>query len=399
VKPRERTLAALHFEEPDLLPIFELAIAPRISKSLLGRTPLYSNEPLILKLVSDGVPRRKIEDQIVKDVCDLFHHRLKHDVIAAGMSESSAGSGVPGMVKGYDTFLALNAQSVRALEDSRWEIDGRRFRHIPETNLMMPEPQIAASPENVEEYLATHSQSKDCISEADLYQEKSLIESLGDSVAILGGIGELGTFHTWEINHLLRWLYTHPTIVRKLVEYDAIRSIENAKVKLEIGIDICFLDCDWGTSHGPFMSPRHFKEIWLPALKSVVDAVHKRGGFVIAHSDGDIMPLLEDIVDSGMDGLHSIQASAGMDIARIKRDFGDRISLWGNIDIAYPLTLGTVHETAEATRKCIDAASRGGGHVLCSSNSISQNVKLDNYLAMVSTARSYGKYPISRTAG
>ena len=238
------------------LPIFELTIAPAVSTNILGRTPVYSNEPLILKLLSERVAWRKIEDQIVRDVCDLFYRGLKHDVIAVGMSESSAGAGLPGMFKGYGTFLALNARSVKPLDGSRWEIDGVRFHYVPETNLMMPDPQIVMSPESVEEYIDMNSGSQEDIPESDLYQESRLIEELGEKVAILGGIGDLGTFHTWEINHILHWLYTHPTIVKKLIEYDALRCIRVAEAKIDMGIDVCFLDCDWGPSHGPFMSPR-----------------------------------------------------------------------------------------------------------------------------------------------
>lgn len=396
MNPRERALTALHLEEPDKVPIFEFAIAPSVGMDLLGRIPVYSNEPLILKLLSEGVSRRRIEAHIVKDVRDLFYRGLKHDVVAAGISESSAGAGLPGIFKGYSTFLALNARSVKPVGDRRWEIDGFRFRYIPETNLMMPDPQIAMSPENVEDYIDSHLHL-DRISERDLYQEKRAIEALGDKVVTLSGIGDLGTFHTWEINHILRWLYTNPTTVKKLVEFEARCCTEVAKVKIDMGIDVCFLDCDWGSSHGPFVSPKHFKEIWLPALRSVVNTVHKRGGFVVIHSDGDIRILLQDIVDAGIDGIHSIQPTAGMDIGRMKRDFGDQISLWGNIEISYPLTLGTIRETIEATKQCIIAASPGGGHVLCSSNSISQNVKTENYRAMIATGKEHGKYPISPT--
>jgi uroporphyrinogen decarboxylase len=66
------------------------------------------------------------------------------------------------------------------------------------------------------------------------------------------------------------------------------------------------------------------------------------------------MLLLKDIVDAGVDGIHSIQPTAGMDIGRIKHDFGDLLSLLGNIEISYPLTLGTVHETIEVTKRCIE---------------------------------------------
>jgi len=394
VNGRERALAAIQLEEPDRLPIFELAIAPSVSKNMLGRVPLYSNEPLILKMRSEGVPRERIEERIVDDVIDLFHKRLKHDIIGAGISESSAGAGLPGLFKGYSTFMAFNASSIEQLGENRWYIDGHKFRYIPETNLVLPDPPITSTAEEVERYIKEHRDAIGQISEKDLYQEKRIINALRDKALILGVIGDLGTFHTWEINHLLPWVYTHLDTVERFVQFEARCCAEVAKFKIDMGVDVCFVDCDWGYTHGPFMSPTHFRKIWYPALRSVVDAVHRKGGFILLHSDGNINPLLEDIAKAGVDGLHSLQPTAGMNIAAVKDKFGDRISLWGNIEISYPLTFGTVKETIEATQNCINGASPGGGHVMCSTNCINQNVKLDNYMAMMDLTRRHGVYPL-----
>ena len=394
---RERALNAIHLREPDKVPVFELGIAPKVSSKILGRTPLYSNEPQILKMLSDGVHRENIESIIVNDVVDLFHKKLKHDVIGVGMSESSMGAGLPSFFKGYGTLFALNASTVRSTGDNRWNIDGHNFRYIPETNYLLSDPPITSTPEEVESYVKEHWNVLGEISQADLYQEKELIRVLHDKVLTLAAIGDLGTFHTWEIDHILHWVYSHPATVERFVQHDARLCTEVAKIKMDMGIDVCLVDCDWGSTHGPFMSPTHFRQIWYPALKSVVDAVHRKGGFILAHADGNVDPILEDMVKAGLDGIHSVQPSAGMDIGLVKKRFGDKISLWGNIDIPYPLTFGTVEDTIEATRDCIQKAAPGGGHILCSTNSIGTNVRFENYMAMIDAANKFGGYPISAT--
>jgi hypothetical protein len=391
---RERALRSIQLEEPDRIPLFELSIAPSVSSKILEGTPIYGNEPLILEMRSKGIPPHEIKEKIIQDIIDLYYNKLEHDIIHC-ISESYSGAGLPGIFKGYSTALVFDPKiKVIRLSENMWQIGAYKFRYLSETNLLVPEPPILNTPEFVEEYIETHQNLIKEISEEELFLERSIAKKMRDKALIAAFIGDLGTFHTWEINHILRWIYTFPHIVKKFVDFEARCCIEVAKIKIDMGVDVCIVDCDWAYNHGPFIPPKLFKEIWIPALKSIVNIVHNRGGFIVCHSDGNINLLVEDMVKCGIDGIHSLQPSAGIDIGKIKEKFGDKVSLWGNIDLAYPLTFGTIEETAQETINCIKKASPGGGHILCSANSISQNVKVENYLKMMETAKKYGKYPI-----
>ena len=114
---------------------------------------------------------------------------------------------------------------------------------------------------------------------------------------------------------------------------------------------------------------------------------------MIKHTDGNIMPLLDMILDSGIDCLDPIDPIAGMDIAKMKRDYGHRVALKGNVDCAHTLTFGSEADTVRETKEVIRKAAGGGGLILSSSNSIHSAVKPGNYLAMWNAIRMYGKYP------
>lgn len=121
----------------------------------------------------------------------------------------------------------------------------------------------------------------------------------------------------------------------------------------------------------------------------------KLGLLVIKHTDGLIWPIIDKIVDSGIDCLDPIDPVAGMSLREVKQKYGSRIALKGNVDCSHLMTLGTPAQVEEATRQALRAGAPGGGFILSSSNSIHSTVKPENYMAMVDTLRKYGRYPIT----
>jgi uroporphyrinogen decarboxylase len=115
---------------------------------------------------------------------------------------------------------------------------------------------------------------------------------------------------------------------------------------------------------------------------------------VIKHTDGNIMPLMDMILDAGFDCLDPIDPLGGMDMARMKREHGRAVALKGNVNCATTLVDGTVEDVVRDTRGVIRAAAEGGGLIVSSSNSIHSSVAPLNYLAMLSTIKAYGCYPI-----
>jgi uroporphyrinogen decarboxylase len=164
---------------------------------------------------------------------------------------------------------------------------------------------------------------------------------------------------------------------------------------IEIGAEIIFFAGDYATAKWPMLSREHFAKHVIPVLKALVDETKSRGAYFVKHTDGNIMPIIDMILDTGISGLHPIDPNAGMDLGEIKEKYGHRVCLVGNVDCAYTLTWGTLEEVREDVKRCVRQAARGGGYICMSSNSIHSAVKTENYVEMVKAIRDYGKYPIS----
>jgi uroporphyrinogen decarboxylase len=158
------------------------------------------------------------------------------------------------------------------------------------------------------------------------------------------------------------------------------------------GVRIIYTGDDFAYNKGPLMSPQHFEECFYPGFKRVIQGFKDLGLYVIKHTDGNIWPIIDLIVDAGIDCLDPIDPQGGMDLAEVKAKYGDRIALKGNVDCAHLLSFGTVEEVVAATQKALEQGMPGGGYILSSSNSIHSAVKPENYAAMVETTRKYGVY-------
>jgi len=194
--------------------------------------------------------------------------------------------------------------------------------------------------------------------------------------------------------NLMMALVEQPELVRGLVELSVRMNLEMVKEVARRGADFVFTGDDYASTERPFMSPRTFREFFAPGLKRVVEGFHEAGLPMIKHTDGNIRPLLEMILDSGIDCLDPIDPVAGMDIAQMKSQYGHRVALKGNVDCAHTLTFASEREAVEETKAVLRKAAAGGGLILSSSNSIHSAVKPGNYLAMWNAIRMYGRYPI-----
>lgn len=178
------------------------------------------------------------------------------------------------------------------------------------------------------------------------------------------------------------------TLMDKVLETN-MRIVRNA---IRAGAEVIVLGDDYAHNYGPFMSPDHFREFVLPRLRRMVEMIRNEGAFCIKHSDGNLYPILDDIVSTGCHGLNPIEPLAGMDLATVKRLVGDRVCLVGNIDCGHLLPHGTPEQVEQAVIQAISDAGAGGGFILSSSNSIHSSVNPANFAAMIRAAHEHGVY-------
>ena len=157
------------------------------------------------------------------------------------------------------------------------------------------------------------------------------------------------------------------------------------------GLDGFALCADYCFNSGPFLSPRLFRKFITPFLTQLTKAYREMGFYVIKHTDGNIMPILDQLVESGPHALHSIDPMAGVDIAEVKRLVGDKVCLIGNVDCS-TLDSGTPEEITASTLYALRNGMPGGGYIFSTSNCVYTGMPLANYDLMLDVFHREGIY-------
>ncbi len=182
-----------------------------------------------------------------------------------------------------------------------------------------------------------------------------------------------------------------PKLVHRLMRMTTDYIVQIIDMAASMGTEAFGMDGDLAYDSGSFMSPPQFREFVKPYYIEIVNAARRHNIPIFKHSDGDIRPILPDIVDAGFDGIHPIQPQC-MDLAEIKREYGNRVCILGNVDCMYVLTRGTEEEVVADVKRALAQGSPGGGYIITSSNTIHPDVKPENYIAMVRALQKYGVY-------
>ena len=152
---------------------------------------------------------------------------------------------------------------------------------------------------------------------------------------------------------------------------DALRmantAIEANKRQHEGGVDVALMCSDYCYNSGPFLSPAMFDEFITPYLAKICRAGREDGMYMIKHTDGNIMPILSSLVQAGPHALHSIDPMAGVDIREVKRLYGNKVALCGNVHCAAMQT-GTDEEVIASAEYCLTHGKAGGGYIFATSN-------------------------------
>ncbi len=212
--------------------------------------------------------------------------------------------------------------------------------------------------------------------------------SSNKALGVTTRIGISNTYLSMGIEHFSLQLYDNPDFVFAVMDL-FVAWAEKAIPRInELGFDFLIIPEDLAWKQGPMFSPKIFREAFLPRMRRVTEKIKIPW---IYHSDGNLMPILDDLLSLGMSGLANIEPNA-MDIGTLKRSYGKRLCLMGNIDLHYTLTQGTPEETEAEVKKRIEEIGPGGGYILASSNSLTPYCKPENVLAMNRALLKYGFY-------
>jgi uroporphyrinogen decarboxylase len=336
---RERVAAALRREEPDRVPYCELAVDRALAEKLMGW-----GEP--------DSERANLEANIFSvDEAKALAARLGADNIC------------------YLIKAPVYAQKTEGKDGRLFYGDGLIRTEADLDMLVLPDPHDDAMYAEAEEF----------------------VRQKGDYS--LWFTTRMGVFNAWlsmGVETFSVALYENRPFVEEVFDryYDWMEVV--AERISQMDFDVFFTTDDMAFKSQPFFSPKVFEELVLPRHRRIAEKITIPW---CMHSDGNLMPFLKDILDLGIDGLHPIEKGA-MDIRAMKRDYGDRICLLGNVDLNL-LGIGTPEQVDEEVRGLIRDVAPGGGYVVTSGNSLAAYLNPTNVLAMSEAVRKYGKYPIS----
>jgi hypothetical protein len=151
-----------------------------------------------------------------------------------------------------------------------------------------------------------------------------------------------------------------------------------------LGVPLFMYTDNIAYNQGSFINPRIFKEKYIPRMERILAPARNAGIPIVFDSDGDIEWMIEDLIRLKISAIHPIDPG-GMDIYEIKRKYGDRITIMGNVGQDFPLSEGTVDDVVQDVRRRIAVLGRNGRYVIKSSHDVGDNVRVENFCAMIET--------------
>jgi uroporphyrinogen decarboxylase len=132
---------------------------------------------------------------------------------------------------------------------------------------------------------------------------------------------------------------------------------------IDSGVDIMQMSDDWGSNQTMLFRPEMWRELIKPYAGRVISHIRSRGVPVSLHSDGYIMPIMDDLVEMGVAMLHPVQESAGMDPETIKASYGDKLVIYGSLDTVDALLLQEDAALADYIAGRFAIYAPGGGYI------------------------------------
>ncbi|MGD0090755.1 MAG: uroporphyrinogen decarboxylase family protein [Planctomycetota bacterium] len=162
-----------------------------------------------------------------------------------------------------------------------------------------------------------------------------------------------------------------------------------ARMKKHGGLDGYALCSDYCFNTGPFLRPEMFGEFVAPYLKQLVAGYRELGFYVIKHTDGNIMPILQFLLDANPHALHSLDPQGGVDMAVMAREAGHRVCLIGNVSCG-ALDTGTDAECVASARYALRHGLTAPGYVFSTSNCVYTGMQLSRYELILDVWRKEG---------
>lgn len=374
---RERVLCALNHEEPD-------------------RVPIFFGTSGVTTMLAAAYDRLKAHLG-VRTETKVFWRALQYALLDEEVMVRCGSDGRP-LIPGPAPSTLEHEISADTYVDT-WGITWRRPPGNYYYNIVGP-PLQSATVEDIESYpwpdVAHPSRFE------GLKARAQAIRNAGYAVVALSGVSP------FEYCYMLRGmetflidLVTNPDLAQTLLR-QVTNLQQEALIKLleEAGeyIDVIITGDDLGSQNAPLISPKMYRQMIKPYHAELMATIKSRTrAKIFYHSDGNIYPLIGDLIEIGVDLLNPVHVSAKDmdDTARLKREFGDRLSFCGAIDTQWVLPYGTPGDVRGEVRRRIKDLGPGGGYILAAVHCIQPDVPPENVCAMFDEALAAGRYPLA----
>lgn len=354
---RDRVLVALMHEEPDIVPLTDHIYMPKSLEGILGEPGVRIDTP----------------EKYIK-----VHRILGLDLIAAFPAPLGGGESSGALMAGgrKDELVDRWGIQWKVVDGMPWYLDGTLKTSEDIDELQPPDPH-----------------------DEELYKPAEEILRLTGGDLAVGAVVEGPFTRSWfpmGFQSYVKMLYTDPQSIQKLVDKVTDYFIEQGKIFIDLGVDVVWMPDDLAMVDGPFLSPQSFRKHIFPQMKKMVTTFQRRGAKILLHTDGQIMPLIDDIIEMGFDGIHPVERKAGMNLEDLKEKYGDELAFIGNVNSKTILQNGPANLIKRQVLECLEAAAPGGGYILASDHSIHEGIPSTNAKYMFKTAKRLGKYPIKK---
>lgn len=381
---RQRLLTALNHEEPDRVP-YDFGAASTSGIKL----DAYKNLLSFLNRREEGKT-------------DLIDRKYQTVLIDYEMAKR-AGSDAIGLYPDYSANwqISFEHRNEDVFLTDEW---GIRYKQMDDGTYINVEGPLQTEWPTEKLDTIDWPQPKD---ERRLKRVKSSLRELSDEN---GKLLRFMNFFTQGLFELSTWLVGYEEFLTSLVRnpkkacglLDKILELKKsfwswAFEEINGSIDVVKQNDDLGEKQKPIISPDLYRKYLKPRhkeLHSYIKSQSSRDVFILFHSDGAILGLIEDFIEAGVDILNPVQLSArGMEPQKLKDRFGDSIVFWGGgIDVTNELPRLSPQEVEAIIKKRIEIFAPSGGFVFAPTQSIQSDVPPENILAMWKAVKEYGLY-------
>lgn len=386
----ERVTAALERREPDRVPAFD------VMEEFANVYRIIDKRPLPLGLIVTNKYVAKVFDVVAPAVDAL--HVLDRELDAFSYHRTEAAARM-----GYDAAWVMHVPIWRFRDSkSATDIYGRTYDLgvDKEGNIDTPMYRggLIKSPDD---WYAWDKRDIMKWPERTNRAFKRIQRDFGDKLFVMAGF-LFGLFeNSWQPMGFERFtvaLRRERPFLERVIKFYEDHFCMMLEAWADAGVPGAIYTDDQAYRSGPMINPRIMKELYTDSFSRITETAHKLGMKIVVHSCGRVYDLLEWWADCGFDGVHALEPTAGVELAKVKEMVGDRMCLVGNVDITHILVDATKEEVFEAVRESIEAAGQGGGYMVAPTNS-HPDMSIERLRWMLEAVEKYGHYPLKVTAG